>query len=110
MDVEIVLDALAAQGAGDPASLDEPARQDAQRRRSGDRARFASALGQIELEFDPVEHRKGLAPLLAAMPERERKILLLRFFGGLTQTEIAAQVGLSQMHVSRLLTRTLTTL
>ena len=44
------------------------------------------------------------------MPERERRILLLRFFGGLTQTEIASQVGLSQMHVSRLLTRTLTRL
>jgi RNA polymerase sigma-B factor len=46
-------------------------------------------------------------PLLAVLPERERHILLLRFFGGLTQTEIAAQVGLSQMHVSRLLARTL---
>jgi RNA polymerase sigma-B factor len=41
------------------------------------------------------------------LPDRERKILLLRFFGGLTQTEIAAQVGISQMHVSRLLSRTL---
>jgi RNA polymerase sigma-B factor len=110
VDVEIVLDALAAQGAGDPASLDEPARQDDGGSGSGDRARFASALGQIEPEFDLVEHRESLAPLLAAMPERERKILLLRFFGGLTQTEIAAQVGLSQMHVSRLLTRTLTRL
>jgi RNA polymerase sigma-B factor len=44
------------------------------------------------------------------LPERERAILLLRFFGGLTQTEIAAQVGISQMHVSRLLSRTLTQL
>jgi RNA polymerase sigma-B factor len=41
------------------------------------------------------------------LPDRARTILLLRFFGGLTQTEIAAQVGLSQMHVSRLLSRTL---
>jgi RNA polymerase sigma-B factor len=54
-----------------------------------------------------VEHREGLAPLLAAMPERERRILLLRFFGGLTQTEIAARVGLSQMHVSRLIRKSL---
>jgi RNA polymerase sigma-B factor len=45
-----------------------------------------------------------------ALPERERAILLLRFFGGLAQTEIAAQVGISQMHVSRLLSRTLTQL
>ena len=70
----------------------------------------AAALGRIEPEFDLVEHREGLAPLLAMLPERERRILLLRFFGGLTQTEIAAQVGLSQMHVSRLLSRTLTRL
>ena len=46
-------------------------------------------------------------PLLAALPERERRILLLRFFGGLTQTEIGLQIGISQMHVSRLLSRTL---
>ncbi len=64
-------------------------------------------MGLTEPEFDLVEHREALAPLLAALPERERRILLLRFFGGLTQTEIGAQVGISQMHVSRLLTRTL---
>ena len=64
-------------------------------------------MGLTEPEFDLVEHRESLAPLLAALPERERRILLLRFFGGLTQTEIGAQVGISQMHVSRLLTRTL---
>jgi RNA polymerase sigma-B factor len=72
--------------------------------------RFAAALTHTEPEFDLVEQRESLAPLLAAMPERERQILLLRFFGGLTQTEIATQVGISQMHVSRLLTRTLTRL
>ena len=110
VDVEVVLEGLAAHGAGDAASLDEPAGHDDGGAGSGDRARFAAALGQTEPEFDLVEHREGLAPLLAAMPERERRILLLRFFGGLTQTEIAAQVGLSQMHVSRLLSRTLTRL
>ena len=57
---------------------------------SGDRTRFAAALGRTEPEFDLVEHRESLAPLLAALPERERRILLLRFFGGMTQTEIAA--------------------
>jgi RNA polymerase sigma-B factor len=45
--------------------------------------------------------------LLARLPEREQTILRLRFFDGLTQTEIAAQVGISQMHVSRLLSRSL---
>jgi len=44
---------------------------------------------------------------LARLNERDRRILLLRFFQGMTQTEIAAQVGISQMHVSRLLARTL---
>ena len=92
------------------AQLDEPGWRDGEGSGSGDRGRFAAALGQTEPEFDLVEHREGLAPLLAALPERERRILLLRFFGGLTQTEIAVQVGLSQMHVSRLLSRTLTRL
>ena len=65
---------------------------------------------QVEAEFDLIEHREALAPLLAELPERERYILLLRFFGGMTQTEVAQQVGISQMHVSRLLTRTLSRL
>ena len=65
------------------------------------------ALAGVEEEFDLVEYRESVGPLLAALPDRERRILLLRFFGGLTQTEIGAKVGLSQMHVSRLLNRTL---
>ena len=44
---------------------------------------------------------------MAKLPERERKIVYLRFFKGLTQSEIASRLGISQMHVSRLLTRTL---
>ncbi|MGZ8750655.1 MAG: sigma-70 family RNA polymerase sigma factor, partial [Pseudonocardia sp.] len=46
-------------------------------------------------------------PLLAQLPDRERRILQLRFFHDMTQTEIAALTGISQMHVSRLLSRTL---
>ena len=76
----------------------------------GDRPRFEAALAQVEEEFDLVEYREALAPLLAELPDRERRILLLRFFGGLTQTEIGAQVGISQMHVSRQLSRTLSQL
>jgi RNA polymerase sigma-B factor len=110
LDVEIVLEGLAAEGTARTSSLDEPGWSDDGGSGAGDRNRFAAALSQAEPEFDLVEHREGLAPLLAALPERERRILLLRFFGGLTQTEIATQVGLSQMHVSRLLTRTLTRL
>ena len=68
---------------------------------------YAAALSRTEPEYDLIEHRHALAPLLAALPERERRILVLRFFAGLTQTEIAAHVGVSQMHVSRLLSRPL---
>jgi RNA polymerase sigma-B factor len=104
VDVEVVLEALSAQGVGRTASLDEPSLAGDG---SGERLRFESALAHVEGEFDMVEHCESLAPLLAALPDRERRILLLRFFGGLTQTEIGTQLGISQMHVSRLLSRTL---
>jgi RNA polymerase sigma-B factor len=104
VDVEVVLEALSAQGAAHTESLDEQF-QDGDG--SSERSRFASALAHVEEEFDLVEQREALLPLLGALPERERRILLLRFFGGLTQTEIGAQLGISQMHVSRLLSRTL---
>ena len=109
VDVDVVLDGLAAQGAGHTASLDEPA-YDSDGGEFTGLARFAGALGETEPEFDLVEHRAALAPLLATLPERERRILLMRFFGGMTQTEISQHVGISQMHVSRLLSRTLTRL
>ena len=107
VDVEVVLEALSAQAVVRTASLDEPAPDNDG---SGERLRFGSALAHVEEQFDLVEHRESLAPLLAALPDRERQILLLRFFGGLTQTEIGTRVGISQMHVSRLLSRTLATL
>ena len=104
VDVADVLEALSAQELAYTASLDEPASSVDD---PGSKSRFGDALGSIEAEFDMVEYRESLGPLLTALPDRERRILLLRFFGGLTQTEIGAQVGLSQMHVSRLLSRTL---
>jgi RNA polymerase sigma-B factor len=64
-------------------------------------------LGELDRELDKVEYREVLRPLVAALPERERTIVLLRFFGEMTQTQIAEQVGISQMHVSRLLARSL---
>jgi len=54
-----------------------------------------------------VEDRESLKPLLEGLPSRERKILLLRFFGNMTQCQIAEELGISQMHVSRLLSGTL---
>ena len=67
-------------------------------------------VGEADAELDRVEFRTTLAPLLERLPERERTIIKLRFFAGMTQSQIAAHVGLSQMHVSRLLSRTLTRL
>jgi RNA polymerase sigma-B factor len=57
-----------------------------------------------------VEERSWLVPALALLPERERRIIKLRFFDGLPQSAIAAKIGISQMHVSRLLARSLATL
>ena len=67
-------------------------------------------LGTEDLDLEAVEYRESLKPLLAALPSRERRILALRFFHGMTQSEIAAEVGISQMHVSRLLAKSLATL
>jgi RNA polymerase sigma-B factor len=105
VDVEVVLEGLQASGAARTLSLDTPAFDDGGE--GGGRTQFDAVLRHDEPEFDLVEHREVLAPLLAALPERERQILLLRFFGGLTQTEIGNRMGISQMHVSRLLARTL---
>jgi RNA polymerase sigma-B factor len=65
------------------------------------------SLGHIDAELGNVEYRASLRPLLAQLEPRERQILVLRFFHGYTQSQIAAEIGMSQMHVSRLLTRTL---
>ena len=64
----------------------------------------------VEPGYETVEERSWLVPALSALPERERHILKLRFVDGLPQSAIAARVGISQMHVSRLLARSLRTL
>jgi RNA polymerase sigma-B factor len=68
---------------------------------------IADTLGVLDADMEHVEYRESLKPLLAALAPRERMILTLRFFGNQTQSQIAEQVGISQMHVSRLLSRTL---
>lgn len=67
-------------------------------------------LGEIDAELGHVEYRASLRPLLAGLDARDRQILVLRFFHGYTQSQIAAEIGMSQMHVSRLLSRTLSRL
>jgi RNA polymerase sigma-B factor len=64
----------------------------------------------VDAGLDRIEDRESLRPLLDALPERERMVLVLRFFESMTQTQIAERVGISQMHVSRLLAKSLTRL
>jgi RNA polymerase sigma-B factor len=68
---------------------------------------LASTLGETDEGLVGAEHRVALSPLIAELPERQQLILHYRFFEGLTQSEIAARLGISQMHVSRLLARSL---
>jgi RNA polymerase sigma-B factor len=71
---------------------------------------LGETLGGEDHEFEVAETRVALGPALATLDEREQKILTLRFYGNLTQSQIAEQIGISQMHVSRLLTKALTKL
>lgn len=70
-------------------------------------ASLLDTLGEEESQFDRVEEYVAIRPLLAGLPERERRILTMRFFESMTQTQIAQQMGISQMHVSRILAKTL---
>ncbi len=95
---DAVLEALEAGHAYRSTSLDSPGPEG---------ETLGNRLGTDDLEFDKAEDRAVLLPRLAALPARERLILKLRFVDDLTQSEIAQRVGLSQMHVSRLLARSL---
>ena len=64
-------------------------------------------LGEIDPELARAERRAALGPLIGELPEREQVMLYLRFYEGMTQSEIARRLGISQMHVSRLLSRSL---
>jgi len=96
---EEVLEALEAGQAYRFASLDAPG--------PGENDTLGAHMGAEDPNMTDAEHRVALSPLLATLPQREQVILHLRFFGGLTQSEIASRLGISQMHVSRLLARSL---
>ncbi|HZU71269.1 MAG TPA: SigB/SigF/SigG family RNA polymerase sigma factor [Acidimicrobiales bacterium] len=100
---EEVLEALEAGQAYRFASLDAPAPGPDDEGSST----MASQLGEEDPTMASAEDRAALSPLLERLPARERRILFLRFFQGMTQSEIADQLGISQMHVSRLLARSL---
>ncbi|MFJ8474948.1 RNA polymerase sigma factor SigF [Kitasatospora sp. NPDC094011] len=101
---EDVVEGLAVGNAYTASSLDSsPGEEDSE-------GPLAERLGYEDLALEGVEYRESLKPLLAKLPPRERRIIMLRFFGNLTQSQIGEEIGISQMHVSRLLTRTLTQL
>jgi RNA polymerase sigma-B factor len=107
LDVEVVLEGLAAQGAGHPASLDEPARHGDEGGGSGDRARFAAALGRTESEFDLVEHVKASPHWWLPYTSENDESCCCGSSADSPRLRSPPRSGLSQMHVSRLLTRTL---
>ncbi|MEN3263331.1 SigB/SigF/SigG family RNA polymerase sigma factor [Pseudonocardia sp.] len=100
VDVSDVVEGLLARNAYRCKSLDQPAGMEF-------RDSTVRAGGAVDPSVALIEDRETLTPLIDALPERERKIVLLRFFGDMTQNQIAREVGISQMHVSRLLSRTL---
>lgn len=95
-----VLEALDAAQAYSTDSLDAPTGDE-------DRPTPAESLGALDERFERLEGWRTVAPLIERLPERERAILYLRFFEEKTQSQIADELGISQMHVSRLLSRTL---
>ena len=100
-----VLDGLAAAAAYRPASLDRPLRKD-----DDTSDGYGEQLGETDDALDIVDDAEYLRPALRKLPERERRIIALRFFRHMTQSQIARAVGISQMHVSRLLARSLAAL
>jgi RNA polymerase sigma-B factor len=69
---------------------------------------LADVLGEADKGIQSVEDRESLRPLIEELPPRQRRIIAMRFYGNMTQSQIAERVGISQMHVSRLLSRSLT--
>ena len=101
LPVSEVLEGLEAAEAYRSSSLDEMLSSE------DGSATVGELVGEADAELDRVDYREALRPVLAELAPRERTIVMLRFFGNLTQTQIANEVGISQMHVSRLLAQTL---
>jgi RNA polymerase sigma-B factor len=98
---EEIREGLAAAQAYSATSLQTPVH------REDDGPTLADLVAHEDGGYEVVEARESLRLLLGSLPERERRILGLRFYSQLTQSEIAAELGISQMHVSRLLSRSL---
>ncbi|WP_236735120.1 RNA polymerase sigma factor SigF [Mycolicibacterium peregrinum] len=101
MDREEVIEGLVAGSSYNTLSIDSGGGGDEEA------PAIVDTLGDLDDGLDQIDNRETLRPLLAQLPERERTVLLLRFFESMTQTQIAERVGVSQMHVSRLLAKSL---
>lgn len=99
---EDVLAAMDAAQAYSASSLDAPLAD-------GD-ATAHDMLGQEDPSLERLDEWASIAPAVSGLPDRERKVLFLRFFAGMTQSQIAEEIGVSQMHVSRILSQILSTL
>lgn len=97
-----VVESIVAAKAYQPQSLDVKISDDDPRSQV-----LGDSLGELDAGFDRVTDRESVKSLLAALPAREQKVLYLRYFGAMTQRQIADSIGVSQMHVSRILDRTL---
>ncbi len=100
MSEEEILEGLESANAYSPLSLDAPDP-------SGEVGAVIEQLGDYDDALDAVVDRETVKPLLDKLDARAKRILLLRFFRNMTQSQIAEELGISQMHVSRLLSRTL---
>ncbi|WBP84458.1 SigB/SigF/SigG family RNA polymerase sigma factor [Kitasatospora cathayae] len=106
LTVEQTTEGLVAGRVYRPSSLDALREQDTDESGSA----MLDRLGDCDPGIELADFRTAVRPLLAELPEREQAVLKLRFWDGCTQSEIAARIGVSQMHVSRLLSATLTRL
>ncbi|QMU77060.1 RNA polymerase sigma factor SigF [Streptacidiphilus sp. PB12-B1b] len=103
LTVEEVSEGLVAANGYSVSSLDaQPGDDDSE---TG--ASIADRVGAVDPGMEGIENLESLKPLMALLPERERAIISLRFGAELTQSQIGAELGISQMHVSRLLSRAL---
>jgi RNA polymerase sigma-B factor len=99
MTPEDVLEALEASVAYEASSLDAP------RAHEDDSDSYADTIGADDEAYEQIEYMETIAPTMRALPERDRLVLKLRFEDDMTQSEIAQRIGVSQMHVSRLIRR-----
>ncbi|MFE9252732.1 RNA polymerase sigma factor SigF [Streptomyces sp. NPDC007088] len=105
---EEIIEGLVASNGYTAGSLDLPV--DGSGEADGSGQTLADIRGDCDPEIELIENLHALAPLLEQLDERERRIIDMRFVREMTQAQIGAELGVSQMHVSRLLNRTLTTL